>query len=649
MLKLRRAPAGVLVLLMCTALQAGQSSEPESILFDTPPAVETAALYTQTLKEAPADVTVITRQQIRAYGYRTLAEALSNVRGFFTSSDTAVQFLGVRGFNLPGDYNTRVLVMLNGHYLTDSVFGAMYLFGQDFGLDMDLVQRIEVVRGPSSALYGSNGMLATINIFTTAPADSSKATSSVDFGSFGSRRTNAAGAWYLGRGANLLLSGSAFDTAGRTVNLPGYGSADRVDAEYGYRSFAQLTWNNWSVTANFHDHQSIVPVGWYGATYGDGSTGSRDSHSFVEAAYARPLNDRTELRWRSSYDQFRYYGRYHYNYEPDVITDTRDFAEGDWLSSRVSIVRQLGRAGNVIIGSGFDHDLRTLQVTEDLQPSYTRYRELSVPAQFWSVFSQYEKTLSSRWSIFAGLRWDDTTRDRAFLSPKLALIWKQNAATSYKFIYGRAFRNASAYERYWQPNPVLNAERTNTFEIVREQKLGSSIDLITSAFRYNIHGLIEGVEVSDLTVEYRNVADATASGLEAELKGTVARHLEFGTSATFHAVQNDSSRKSVPNSPRLLLMARASAPLFRNRLTLSSALRHIDARKTVYGATLPAYMLADLTATTNKLHRQFDLQFGLRNLTNRLYADPLSTEHLTATVPRAGRQFFVRLMWRYGE
>jgi hypothetical protein len=60
-------------------------------------------------------------------------------------------------------------------------------------------------------------------------------------------------------------------------------------------------------------------------------------------------------------------------------------------------------------------------------------------------------------------------------------------------------------------------------------------------------------------------------------------------------------------------------------------------------------LLADVTATTNRLHREFDLQFGVRNLTNRLVADPVSGEHLSPWMPRPGRSAFIRLLWRLGE
>lgn len=624
-------------------------SDAESVLFETPPAVETAALYTQTLQEAPANVTVITQQQIRNYGYRTLAEALSNVRGFFTTRDGDLYYVGVRGFALPGDYNTRILVMLNGHYLTDNVYGAMYMFGQDFGLDMDLVQRIEIVRGPSSALYGSNGMFATINIFTRAPADSARALVSTEFGSFGERKMLVSASMYLGRGANLLMAGSGFHTTGRNMDAPELGNlrTGSVDAEQGYHTFAQLTWRDWSVTANFQGRKSIVPTGWFGADFGDTGTSSRDSHNFVEAALTKSIGDGAEIRWRVSYDQFRYYGRYDYTAE-EVTSDDRDYALGDWLGTQFAYRRPFGRFGNLTIGTQANVDLRNVQIGEYVQPEFERYLEIRQPNQSYGVFGQYEWNLSKNWVLFAGLRFDDSRIYQPFVAPKLAAVWKASKDTSYKFMYGRAFRNPSTFERYYEPNPLLKAEEMNTFEFAREQRIHSRVDLIASVFHYRLTGLVEGVPIGDYTLQYRNVSTSHASGFELEASGHPAKWLETSASFSLHRAEYADPRRALPNSPARLAHFRASVPLARNRLIVSTAVRYLSSRLSPYGFRVDPVVLVDATMTTSRLHRNFDLQFGVRNLADRQYVDPLSTEHLISVMPRAGRNVFLKLIW-HGE
>ena len=114
---------------------------------------------------------MITAEQIQEYGFRTFGEALNHVRGLYLTSDGTCNTVGIAGCSVPGDRSTRTLVLVNGHTMAENIFGSNNYFGEDFPIDMSLVERIDIVRGPSSSLYGSNGILATVNVITKRPGD----------------------------------------------------------------------------------------------------------------------------------------------------------------------------------------------------------------------------------------------------------------------------------------------------------------------------------------------------------------------------------------------------------------------------------------------------------------------------------------------
>jgi outer membrane receptor for ferrienterochelin and colicin len=127
--------------------------------------VTTATLHPQKTSDAPATTTVITQREIAEFGYRTLAEALRSITGMYVRNDRNYLNLGVRGFSIPGDFSTRVLMLIDGYRVNDPAYHQP-LFDYLLPIPMEAVSQIEVVMGPGSTLYGSDALLATINIIT---------------------------------------------------------------------------------------------------------------------------------------------------------------------------------------------------------------------------------------------------------------------------------------------------------------------------------------------------------------------------------------------------------------------------------------------------------------------------------------------------
>jgi iron complex outermembrane receptor protein len=648
----------VFLFLTATALAIAQSADSDAPRLDLMSLeelldvrVQTATLRSQSLQDAPASVTVVTAEDIRRYGYHTLGDLLSNVRSFYASSDGPLGYVGARGFSLLGDYNTRFLVLINGHSLTDNVYGAMYYFGQDFPLDLALVDQIEIVRGPSSALYGGNGVFATINILTQNPAHASPGQIRVHTSTLGEKRLVGSTSFDIGSDASVLLSASALHSGGRTAEFPELAQAglspsrtDHVGAGSGYRIFANLVWKEWDVVALFGQHKAIAPSGWFGTSIGNTGTTDRESRNFVEAAWNHPLGKNAGIEWRTSYDQYRYDGVYDYGNDYRNL----DGAIGDWIGSQLVYHRSTGRRGDLTLGGQGNLDLRNVQYNfESTQGGTQRFENfrISRPRTSYGFFAQQEFKLSPSWTGYVGGRLDGATYDNLFFSPRAAMIYRRHSQT-YKLMYGRAFRNPSTFERFWAPNPSLDAERIDTFEMAREQRLFRRLNLVTSVFHYRMGGLIAGVPISDTRLQYQNVAQARATGLEMEVNGRLVGRLETAASFSIQRTRGMDASQRLQNSPTRMGQLRASFPLARQRLILSGAVRYLGARLAAYGDPVPAATLLDLTATATRIGPGMELQCGVRNVLDTSYSDPLSAEHATQRMPGAGRSLFLGLTWR---
>ena len=200
--------------------------------------VYSASKHMQNASDAPSSVTVITADEIQKYGYRTLADILESVRGFYITYDRDYSFVGVRGFGRLGDSNNRILVLIDGHRINDNVFGEPYL-GTEFLVDVDLIERVEIIRGPSSSLYGAEAFFAVINVVTRKPLQLKGG--EVSFAPASFRTTRARQLWRPVPGIGMLLSGTFYNSQGQisvfpAVRQPGHQQWDY--AEYGLRKLS---------------------------------------------------------------------------------------------------------------------------------------------------------------------------------------------------------------------------------------------------------------------------------------------------------------------------------------------------------------------------------------------------------------------------
>jgi iron complex outermembrane receptor protein len=551
--------------------------------------------------------------------------------------------------------------MLNGHYLTENIYSSNNFFGQDFGLDMDLVERIEIVRGPSSALYGSNGIFATINVVTRSPVQARSLRASTETGSFGERKVMLSSGMSLGHGANLLVSASVFNNGGQSLYFPefdrpatNFGRAVDVDGERGYHLFANLIWHNWTFTGYLGSRQKEVPTGWYGTIFNDRGNNILDERGFFEAAYARDLSATRKVRWRIYYDQYRYRARYDYG-GADAIQDYRDLGAGDWVGSQLAYDFAIPHVGVLTVGGEMNADIRALQEYYEVSPNSVSVFSADHPDFSYGLFAQQQWRLSPAWTVYLGARFDESKNRGHFVSPRVALVYQASANTSYKLLYGRAFRNPNAYEMYYTDgstqtaNLRLRAENANTFEASAERRITKNLAGLATVYHYHVDNLIEAGTNAAGWLQYQNTGSTQANGAEVELTGKFREGLETGTSVAVQRASEPGVHSFLPGSPGCVTKIRGAIPLLKSKLRAGAALQYLSAQRTYSYAQVPAFWLTDVTLTTRNLHPDFDLRFGVRNLLNVTYYYPGGVGLFEDQIRADGRSVFLKLVWRTKE
>ena len=625
--------------------------------------VEGAALHPQSLQDAPASVTILTANDIYKYGYRTLGEALASVRGFYATNDRTYRTVGLRGFSPPGDYASRILVLVNGHNMADNVFDSMLWFGVDFPIDMSLIKRIEIIRGPTSALYGSNGLFATVNVITKSP-DEIESSLILTTGSFGEKKAQIMTAASIGKNGKALFSGSVFNNAGESplyfsafdTPVNNYGRAVRMDSEKGYHFFTNLIWRDWSITAALSDRNKIQPVSWGDTVFNDRGTQVMEPSNYVETAYTRERGGRT-LRWRTYFSSTHLRGRFDYPLPAEdgfAVEDLRTCSCGDWIGSQLAYRFDVRHLGTLTAGAEGKIDLRVFQGAKDVSPLPAEYVNINRRDRFLGIFAQDELSLSDRWKLDLGIRFDASAYRRSFVSPRAALIYQASAKSTYKFLYGRAFRNPSAFHLFYEDgltamaNPSLRPEEADTLEVNVERKIGKHISLLAAGYGYWLRQFLEGVYTGGGLLQYQNKGAIHARGFEVEVDGRPAAWLEASASYALQQTTDDETGAALANSPRHMAKLRFALPLG-SKLRASSGMQYNSSRATLPGAAVGPVYLADFTLSSQRLLRNFDFRFGIRNAFDRDYGDPIALNSRLDRMRQAGRSFFVELIARAVE
>ncbi len=615
-----------------------------------------ASKHLQSASDAPASVTVITADEIQKYGYRTLADILESVHGFYITYDRDYTFVGVRGFGRLGNWNSSILLLIDGHRINDNVLGDG-LIGPEFPVDLDLVDRVEIIRGPSSSLYGTNAFLAVINVITRKPPQLKGFELSFAPGSFGTYQGRAS---YAGqyRGVGMLLSGTFYNSQGPTLFFPqfdspvtNYGITRNTDYESFQHILATISFHGFTLQGLFSARDKGVPTGYFGAVFNDPRTLNLDYHQYFDLSYQHSVGEKWDLSARTSYDQTRLQGPVVFpTGSPDAPTavDTYSF-RGNWLDGEAKLSGNLFQKHRITIGTEMTDNLREDQ-GNFFENVFTADPESSV---IWALYGQDEFAIASKLTLSAGLRYDHYSDFGGTTNPRLGLIYHLFHPTTLKLLYGTAFRAPEPYEltpdfgSVYDDNLRLGPEKIRSVEGVVEQGLGTHFTASGSVFRNWIDDLITNETESNGQLVYENSDQAVATGVEVELKGRLASGLQGWASYGYVVAEKPTTHQILTNSPHHLGKLDVSYPVLQHRLFASADAQYTSAVQTLAGNTINGFSVLNFTLLGHTLGKHLDLSGSVYNVFNKKYFDPGRPEDPEDSIQQDGRNFRVKFTVRF--
>jgi outer membrane receptor for ferrienterochelin and colicins len=618
-----------------------------------------ASKYEQRVTRAPASITIVNADDIEKFAYRNLGEILQSVAGLHVTNDRNYSFLGFRGFAQPGDYNTGVLLLIDGHRINDPLYNLMYVANESV-VTPAVIDRVEIIRGPSSSIYGNSAFFGVVNVVTKKGGAVDGLALSGEAGNFGSWVTRGVFGRKFAAGLELLLAADYFETRGDDrIFLPDYrdlpatdGVARDVDRETARHFHGNLSWRDFTLSAAFSDRRKEVPVGPMGSVFSSHLTRTIDQRGYVDLKYEHAFDDLTILA-RASYDWYPYRATWPYPNEtpPPAITLNRDDSESRWARAEVQATKRIGDRHTLVMGAEYQDNIQLRQTNSDDSPPAT-FLDLDHGSRNYAAYVQGEFTLARPLLLNAGLRYDHHESFGGSTNPRLGLLYSPRAETTLKALYGEAFRAPTDYELNFESvnnkrNPKLQPPTIRTYEVVWEQYLPPNFRFSASAYRYEITGLISSVlDPADDRLFFANTDNVHAHGVELQLEGK-AGAVTGRASYAWQRAEEGSDGLDLTNSPHHLAKLNFTVPLRSDHWFASLEVQHQSTALTPARETTGGFTLANATVLAREFRPGCTLSVSVFNLFDTRYFTPSSGSTLAEAIPQLGRSLRVRFTAKF--
>ncbi|HEX4447899.1 MAG TPA: TonB-dependent receptor, partial [Polyangiaceae bacterium] len=624
--------------------------------------VTAASRITESVEDAPSSVTIISGQELRAMAYPTIAEAVRGVRGVFVTDDTSYANVGFRGFSTPGDYGDHVLILVDGQPTNDDYVGSSYV-GFDARADIDDIQRIEIVRGPGSALYGTGAFFGVINLVTRArdvPTHGELSVSTAS-DSVGHARATAqvrfspdAGAWVSvagahGSGRDFFFPEYASDpaTGGNARGLDGF-ETGTLNGRVWYKALTA----QWLLTSR----TQTLPSGEYGTIFGDPRTHLVDTRGLFEVRFEPTLSSRLQLLSRV------HLNLYDFNdflpYDADDGGPVQESFRGRWAGAEQRVVFTPVAPLRITAGGELQRHFEAKQTGQNDDRVYLNRDD---PFTVLAGYLVGDYTPARALKVSLGSRLDYYSNFGSSLNPRAAVIIKPYQAGNIKVIVGKAFRAPSVYEHYYTaptqtPGLDLHPETIVSAEVEFTHRFSNTVSATLATYTNYVTNLIvlggDGTGVSPN--QYMNSASPIeTTGVEAEVRREWRDGVMLTASYAYQRSQylNDPTPpggvaplRDVPNSPNHLASIKAAAPIVGSLLTGMTRLSFVGPRLDKYSQAgdppqgqTPAAFVWDVVLSGQAERYGIRYALGLYNAMNYKYAVPVSREFVQDAIAQSGR------------
>jgi outer membrane receptor for ferrienterochelin and colicins len=629
------------------------------------PDVYSASKFEQKATEAPSSATVITSDEIKRYGYRTLADILESVPGFYNSYDRNYDYVGVSGVNL-GNANDRILLLVNGHRINNDLNDSAAI-DTSFILDVDLIDRVEIIHGPGSVLYGNNAFFGVINVITRQGNQVNGVEASGMYGSYNaySGRVTIGGAFT--NGPQFLLSGTIYNDDGpENLFYPQFdtpaqnnGVAHNMDGDGFGSFFGSTSYKDFTVEGGYINREKVNPTAQYDFTFDDPRFKTIDDRSYATLKYAHKFSDTLDVLANVYYDRSDLQVGEPYGLPGSPAPGPlfyEDRQTGEWAGGEVQVNQRLWNRQMISLGAEYRNDFKQENLL--FEPSTnTVYANVNDRRQNYGIFAQDEVTVLTNLHVNAGIRYDQSYDQFDHFSPswspRAAIIYDPFPQSTFKFIYGTAFRDPSFYElsELATLNIKPQPEEITSYNLVYEQGIGRYLRSSVSGYYNHMNNLIDIQNGS-----FTNL-NANTLGLELALEGKWKYDISTRLSYTLQRTDDPDTGDVLPDSPMHLVKFDVNAPVFKDKIFAGLEVQYTSSSHTIAtdpttGQTLsepnsPGYAVVNFTLFSQNLVKNLDVSASVYNLLNTKYYEPVSNFHLQNAIQQDGITFRIKLTYRF--